>query len=40
VVSGLPDHLDSVVDDDEKDRVGIMYPCVSRATTPELVLDI
>ncbi|CAN5440769.1 hypothetical protein BH10ACT4_BH10ACT4_13080 [soil metagenome] len=40
VVSGLPEHLDSVVDDEEKDRAGIMYPCVSRATTRELVLDI
>lgn len=40
VVSGLPDHLDSVVDDEEKDRAGIMFPCVSRATTPQLVLDI
>ncbi|WP_394768739.1 2Fe-2S iron-sulfur cluster-binding protein [Lacisediminihabitans sp.] len=40
VVGGLPEHLDSVVDDEEKDRLGVMYPCVSRATTPELVLDI
>jgi ferredoxin-NADP reductase len=40
VVGGVPEHLDSVVDDDEKDRLGVMYPCVSRATTPELVLDI
>jgi ferredoxin-NADP reductase/DMSO/TMAO reductase YedYZ heme-binding membrane subunit len=40
VVSGVPEHLDSVVDDDEKDRLGVMYPCVSRASTPELVLDI
>lgn len=40
VVGGLPYHLDSVIDDEEKDRAGIMYPCVSRATTPQLVLDI
>lgn len=40
VVSGSPEHLDSVVDDEEKDRAGVMYPCVSRASTPELVLDI
>ena len=39
-VGELPDHLDSVVDDEEKDRAGIMCPCVSRATTPQLVLDI
>jgi ferredoxin-NADP reductase len=40
VLSGTPEHLDSVVDDEEKDRMGVMYPCVSRSSTPELVLDI
>jgi ferredoxin-NADP reductase/DMSO/TMAO reductase YedYZ heme-binding membrane subunit len=39
VVSGTPEHLDSVMDDSEKDRLGIMYPCVSRALSRELVLD-
>jgi len=40
VVTGTPDHLDSVMDDDEKDSLRVMYPCVSRATSAELVLDI
>jgi ferredoxin-NADP reductase/DMSO/TMAO reductase YedYZ heme-binding membrane subunit len=40
VVSGTPDHRDSVLEDAEKDSLRIMYPCVSRASTPELILDI
>jgi ferredoxin-NADP reductase/DMSO/TMAO reductase YedYZ heme-binding membrane subunit len=40
VVEGAPIHLDSVMDDAEKDRLRIMYPCVSRATGEKLVLDI
>ncbi|MES2170930.1 MAG: 2Fe-2S iron-sulfur cluster-binding protein [Actinomycetota bacterium] len=40
VVGGRPDHLDSVVADEEKDRLGIMYPCVSRALSADLVLDL
>ncbi|MHB1172332.1 MAG: 2Fe-2S iron-sulfur cluster-binding protein [Lacisediminihabitans sp.] len=40
VVDGTPEHLDSVMDDAEKDKLHIMYPCVSRASTPHLVLDI
>lgn len=40
VVSGTPDHRDSVLDDAEKDVLGVMYPCVSRASTPDLVLDL
>jgi ferredoxin-NADP reductase len=39
VVTGTPEHLDSVLDDDAKDALGIMYPCVSRSRTAELVLD-
>lgn len=39
VLAGTPEHLDSVMDDAEKDKLKIMYPCVSRALTPELVLD-
>lgn len=39
VVGGIPEHLDSVMDDAQKDRIGVMYPCVSRALTPDLVLD-
>jgi ferredoxin len=40
VVSGTPQHLDSVMEDSEKDDLHVMYPCVSRAQTPELVLDV
>lgn len=40
VVSGTPIHLDSVMDDAEKDELHIMYPCVSRATSDPLTLDI
>lgn len=40
VVSGTPDHRDSVLLDAEKDSLGIMYPCVSRASTPDLILDL
>jgi ferredoxin-NADP reductase len=40
VISGTPQHLDSVMDDSEKDDLRVMYPCVSRATTAELVLDV
>lgn len=39
VVSGIPEPLDSVMDDAEKDQLGVMYPCVSRALTRDLVLD-
>lgn len=40
VVEGKPIHLDSVIDDAEKDRLKVMYPCVSRAEAGKLVLDI
>ena len=40
VVEGVPEHLDSVLDDAEKNSLGVMYPCVSRSTTPALVLNI
>ena len=40
VLAGDPEHLDSVMDDAEKVSLRIMYPCVSRATTPGLVLNI
>ena len=40
VTSGTPQHLDSVMPDEEKDELGIMYPCVSRATTPTLTLNV
>ena len=40
VVEGKPIHLDSVIDDAEKDRLKVMYPCVSRAEGHKLVLDL
>lgn len=40
VVEGKPVHLDSVMDDAEKDKMGVMYPCVSRCSTDTLVLDV
>jgi ferredoxin-NADP reductase/DMSO/TMAO reductase YedYZ heme-binding membrane subunit len=40
VLEGTPEHLDSVMDDEEKDELGVMYPCVSRAAGSTLVLDI
>ncbi|MEK7663490.1 MAG: PDR/VanB family oxidoreductase, partial [Actinomycetota bacterium] len=40
VVEGKPIHLDSVMDDAEKDRLKVMYPCVSRAEGGKLVLDL
>ncbi|RJT85750.1 ferredoxin-NADPH reductase [Cryobacterium melibiosiphilum] len=40
VLAGTPQHLDSVMDDAEKDRLRIIYPCVSRASTSTLVLDV
>lgn len=40
VLAGTPQHFDSVMADADKDEIGVFYPCVSRATTPELVLDL
>jgi ferredoxin-NADP reductase/DMSO/TMAO reductase YedYZ heme-binding membrane subunit len=40
VVDGIPEHLDSVMEDGEKDLLHVMYPCVSRARTADLVLDL
>ena len=40
VLRGTPQHLDSVMSDEDKDSLGVMYPCVSRAESDELVLDI
>jgi ferredoxin-NADP reductase/DMSO/TMAO reductase YedYZ heme-binding membrane subunit len=40
VVSGTLEHLDSVQEDAVKDELSIMYPCVSRGTSSELVLDV
>jgi cytochrome P450/ferredoxin-NADP reductase len=40
VLDGVPDHRDSVLDEDEKEANDCMMICVSRACTPRLVLDI
>jgi ferredoxin-NADP reductase len=40
VLAGTPQHFDSVMSDADKDEIGVFYPCVSRATSPELVLDL
>ncbi len=40
VLSGTPEHLDSVMDDTDKDDLGVMYPCVSHSRSTELVLDL
>jgi ferredoxin-NADP reductase len=40
VRSGEPDHLDDVLSDDERERGEVMLPCVSRARSGLLVLDL
>jgi ferredoxin len=40
VVQGTPLHLDSVMTDADKDELGVMYPCVSRAVSDKIVLDV
>jgi ferredoxin len=40
VLKGKPVHLDSVMSDEDKDAIGVMYPCVSRGTGSTLVLDV
>lgn len=39
VVDGVPDHRDSLLDEDERRRNHCFYPCVSRAASDELVVD-
>jgi ferredoxin len=39
VIEGEPLHLDSVMNDESKDKLGVFYPCVSRAKTPEIMVD-
>jgi len=40
VISGVPDHRDVILSDDEKASNKVMQICVSRAKSPRLVLDI
>jgi ferredoxin-NADP reductase len=40
VLSGVVDHRDSLLTDDERGAHDTMFPCVSRAACPKLVLDL
>lgn len=40
VLDGHPQHRDTVLTPAERDQAGLMCICVSRATTPGLVLDL
>jgi len=40
VLAGTAQHLGSVMSDAGKDEIGVFYPCVSRSTSAELVLDL
>jgi ferredoxin-NADP reductase len=40
VLAGLPDHRDTLLDDDERAAGDCMYICVSRALSDRLVLDL
>ncbi len=40
VLAGQVTHADSVAEDSAKDLKGVFYPCVSRASSEELVLDL
>jgi len=40
VLSGIPDHRDSVLTDQERSANEVMMICVSRACSPRLVLDL
>lgn len=40
VLAGVPDHRDSVLDEDEREAGNCMMICVSRSCTPRLVLDL
>jgi ferredoxin len=39
VLAGVPEHRDSVLTPDEQAANGVMFPCVSRASSGRLVLD-
>ncbi|WP_226343942.1 PDR/VanB family oxidoreductase [Agilicoccus flavus] len=40
VLDGVPDHRDSLLDDEERRSGRSMFVCVSRSRTPRLVLDL
>lgn len=39
IVEGTPAHLDSVMPDSDKDKLGVFYPCVSRVVGTEITVD-
>lgn len=39
IIEGTPAHLDSVMSDVDKDKLGVFYPCVSRAIGNEITVD-
>lgn len=40
VLSGIPDHRDTVLDDEEHASNTVIMVCVSRSLTPEIELDL
>lgn len=40
VISGVPDHRDSLLDDHERARGDCFFPCVSRSGSDRLVIDL
>ncbi|MCY0955166.1 2Fe-2S iron-sulfur cluster-binding protein [Streptomyces sp. H27-S2] len=40
VLDGTPDHRDTVLPTRERNRRDVIYPCVSRSTTPVLAVDL
>jgi ferredoxin len=40
VLEGVPDHRDSVLNEEQRQAGDCMMICVSRACTPHLVLDL
>ncbi len=40
VLDGMPEHRDTALSDSERDLAGLMCICVSRASTPDLALDL
>ncbi|MEU8891651.1 2Fe-2S iron-sulfur cluster-binding protein [Streptomyces sp. NPDC048442] len=40
VLHGTPDHRDDVLSPSDRTRTDLMYPCVSRAQSPRLVVDL
>ncbi|WP_350281377.1 PDR/VanB family oxidoreductase [Kribbella sp. HUAS MG21] len=40
VLGGVPEHRDDVLQNHERDRTDVMYPCVSRAKGRRIVLDV